>query len=448
MGVVCCSLGSNFNEVEIYTTKPSINITRTGTSNNNNNEIINLIIKLQRKYRSYKNILDSKLKLQNIIDSYKLKIISELDKKKLINDQIISESKSEQYYSKLLINGSIKSFMEIINNNKFFKNRLRILEKYSLFVPYYVVTSENEVYKGSWNCNKKYHAYGVLYSFNLPDNRDSRTEGIFHNGLLNGLGRIFFSDGELIKGNFSFGRLNGKGSFKRNDGSSYEGDFYEGIPHGSGKEMSNDGTFFCGTYIAGKKKHGKITWKDGGSYEGFFENDLFNGEGTYIWKEGKIYKGMWRDGKMEGKGKINFVDGSFYEGEFVAGKKNGNGKYVWKKGNYYDGKWKDDKQNGYGAYYKNGKKKEGIWVNGNLLTGNMTSSNFNSNTNSNINCFQRPTLGAYTNNYRVKTSTNKEPFASVKIKNELSNKFNSSRIGVDKKGNNSINKIRLKKIIH
>ena len=443
MGVVCCTCGRKPEEIEIFS-KPSTNITRTGTSKNNTE---NYIIKIQQKYRSYKSFLNSKIKFQNLIESYKQKLITELDKKKLINDQIISESKSEQYYSKLLIDGKIKSFMELINTNKHSKNKLRILEKYSLFVPYYIVTSENEVYKGSWNFNKKYHAYGVLYTFNLPENRDSRTEGIFHNGLLNGWGRIIFSDGELIIGNFLFGRLSGKGQFQRSDGSSYEGDFCDGIPHGTGKEVNNDGTFFVGTYIGGKKRYGKISWKDGGSYEGYFENDLFNGEGIYKWKEGRMYKGMWHDGKMEGKGKITYVDGSYYEGDFIAGKKNGNGKYFWEKNKYYDGKWKDDKQNGYGAYYKNGKKKEGIWINGHLLSDNVTNSNFNSNTNSNLNCFQRPTIGAYSYKIRVKTNTNNGHFVNVKLINDLSNKFNSSRIGVDKRSSNSISKIRKKKII-
>lgn len=39
-------------------------------------------------------------------------------KKKLINDNIISESLSEKIYQKNLLSGDIKSYMEIVNCNK------------------------------------------------------------------------------------------------------------------------------------------------------------------------------------------------------------------------------------------------------------------------------------------------------------------------------------------
>ena len=332
---------------------------------------------------------------------------------KLINDEIISECFSEKIYQKYLLNGQIKSYMEIVNNNKLIKKSLRLLEKYSFFIPNYIVSSKNEVYKGSWNLNKKYHGYGVKYEFNTENNTDSRIEGTFNNGLLFGHGRIISSNGEIIFGRFIYGKLTGFGEYQRDDGSKYEGEFSEGIPHGKGKETMNDGSIFEGIYLGGMRNKGKITWKDGSSYEGSFENDKFSGNGTYNWGNGRKYEGEWKEGKMNGKGKLMYSDGSFYEGQFINGKKNGQGKYVWEKDKFYIGQWKDDKQNGKGVYNKFGKEIKGFWADGHLFSKTVGSNN---NIFSEVR--KRPTLGAYS----LKKLKN-----SNKLLNDSTDKINSCR---------------------
>ena len=383
MGIICCG-GRNNYEIEI---KQKI-VNQDFSLKNKVNSFAQLVTLLQSYYRRHLSIK----RFKSQIESIKEEILSQLDKKKLINNDIISECLSEKIYQKYLLNGKIKSYMEIVNCNKAIKTNLRLLEKYSFFIPNYIVASPNEVYKGSWNLNKKYHGYGVKYEFNINNNTDSRTEGTFNNGLLFGFGRIILSNGEIFFGRFAFGKMTGIGEYQREDGSKYEGEFSEGIPHGKGKETMSDGSTFEGIYFGGMRKKGKIIWKDGSNYEGYFENDKFNGFGKYTWGNKKIYEGEWKDGKMNGKGKLTYSNGSYYEGSFINGKKNGKGKYVWQKDKFYIGEWKDDKQNGKGIYNKYGNEIKGFWADGHLFSKTVGGNN-------NYNIFRevrkRPTLGAY-----------------------------------------------------
>ena len=319
------------------------------------------ILIIQRNIR----IFLSKIKFENYIKKQSKKLLKQLDEKKLLNTEIITNSKSEKYYQNLLNSNKIKPFSEYINHNPKLVSKLTIMSKYNIKIPFYVVISNKEAYKGSLNLNKQYHGYGVIYQFNNITEKERRIEGIFTNGILNGYGRIIISDEEMLRGDFALNKLNGLGEYHRKDGSLYLGTFYCGHPQGNGRETFKDGSSFEGYYMKGKKKYGKYEWKDKNSYQGNFDKDLFNGHGIYKWGDKKKYEGNWKDGKMHGKGKLTFLDGSYYDGEFVDGLKEGTGKYVWKSNIYY-GEWKNDKQNGYGIYYKDGKKIKGIWENGKL----------------------------------------------------------------------------------
>ena len=425
MGIVCCG-GKNNIEIEI---KRRI-IDPNFSLKNKINTATQLITLLQSYYRRHYVIK----KFKNEIETLKQQIFIQLDEKKLINDDIISESMSEKIYQKLLLNGKIKSYMEIINSNKKIKTNLRLSEKFTFFIPNYIVASPKEVYKGSWNLNKKYHGYGVKYEFDHIKNTDSRTEGTFYNGLLLGCGRIIMSNGEIFFGEFSNGKMKGFGEFIRGDGSKYEGQFLEGVPHGKGTETMADGSTFEGVYFGGIRQQGKITWKDGSSYEGFFENNKFNGKGKYNWGNQRQYEGEWKNGKMNGKGKLTYSDGSYYEGDFINGKKSGQGKYVWEKDKYYIGGWKNDKQNGKGIYNKYGREVKGFWSDGHL---------FSKTVDSNNNLFKdvrkRPTLGAYSlKNKKIRKIINE---SNEKIKTCRTNLKNEKRGDINKNNNDDITKI-------
>ena len=340
-------------------------------NSHHNNKIINKpkltpsmqkVIKIQSYFRGY---IARKIFKNNIkILSQNLK--KQFDNKKLLNTEIITNSKSEQYYQKLLDLQKIKSYSEYIIKNPKLISKLKIIAQYSVDIPYYIVNSSNEAYRGSWNLNKKYNGYGVIYQFDNLKNKEKRIEGIFNNGILNGYGRIIISDEEMIRGDFAFNKLNGLGEYHRKDGSIYTGAFYSGYPQGNGRETFKDGSFFEGYYFKGQKKYGKFVFKDKNYYEGYFENDLFHGQGKYKWGDKKMYEGNWKEGKINGKGKLIYSDGSYYEGNLVNGLKEGKGKYVWKGNYYYIGEWKNDIQNGYGVFYKNGQKIRGFWENGKI----------------------------------------------------------------------------------
>ena len=365
MGVICHGPSVNF-EKDIT----KVNIRRIFLEK----KTLEKIIKIQRNYKRHK----SKHHLLSLRKELKEKIFNELDEKKLIDLNKILESKSEQYYNKLISSKKIRPFEELIKMYKNTQKELDLINNNSFIFPFNVEISEEKIYKGSWSFNKNFHGYGVLYEFNYEKKKDSKTEGIFNEGSLNGLGRIFLSNEEMLIGDFIFNKLNGSGQYFRNDGSIYKGSFFDGLPQGNGQEIFKNESRFTGFYLAGKKKHGKFLWKNGNFYQGDFHDDLFHGYGVYKWGNERTYEGNWKEGKMDGKGKLVLVDGSYYDGEFVKGKKSGKGLYVWNKEKYYDGEWKNDKQNGYGVYYKNGTKIKGFWISGKLI------SNYNKLNNNNI----------------------------------------------------------------
>ena len=332
------------------------------------------IIKLQNNIRKFL----SQLKFQKYFNEAKAKIMNELDQKKLMNQNNVTECESEKYYQKLNAQEKIQKFTKNNNFDKFYSN----LSKFSFSIPYYIVTSPNEVYKGSWNLNKRYHGYGIKFEFDLKNNGNKRTEGIFFDGFLTGQGLIVTSEGEILMGNFIRNKLDGEGEHYRKDNSMYKGEFKNGKYDGLGKEIFNDGnnekniSVFDGFYQDGEKKYGKFEWSNGCKYEGNFFKNLFHGKGKYNWNKHKYYDGDWDKGDINGKGKFVYDDGSFYEGGFIKGKKFGKGKYVWNENKYYDGNWKNDKQNGYGIYYYNGKTTKGYWIDGKIAN-KVNINNFN-----------------------------------------------------------------------
>ena len=325
--------------------------------------IIMKLIKIQSHVRGFL----AKNKFSSLFQFIKDEVCKELDNKKLVNETNITECESHKIYQRLISEKKFILFSEQLKNNPELNNLYSTISKFSFVIPYYIVTSPNEVYKGSWNINKKYHGHGVKYEFDDKKVKNKRIEGIFLDGLLFGQGIVIFSNGEIVTGNFIKNILDGNGEHFRKDKSYYKGQFKNGKYSGMGKEFFEDGSFFEGFFTDGKKKYGKYQFKNGSKYQGEFLDNEFHGKGKYIWPNKKIYDGNWKNGKMNGKGKFTYLNGSYYEGEFVDGKKCGYGKYVWDEDRYYEGKWKNDKQNGYGIYYDKSKITKGIWVDGKII---------------------------------------------------------------------------------
>ena len=362
MGINLCSI-SNINEYPINNNDNKIIII---PSYDQNDVYTNNIIKIQKYIRGYL----SHNKLISLFESTKSEIIKELDLKKLVNETNITECESHLHYLKFKSNENFIPFSEYLNKNPEFTKTYSNLTKYAFSIPYFIVSSPNEVYKGSWNINKKYHGLGVKYEFDEKKTKNKRIEGLFLNGLLFGQGLVIFSNGEILTGIFQRNILNGNGEHYRKDESIYKGEFKNGKYNGIGNEIYKDGSVFEGFFTDGEKKYGSYEFKNGSKYQGEFKNNLFEGKGKYSWTIKKFYDGNWKNGKMNGKGKFSYQDGTYYEGEFLDGKKNGQGKYVWGKDRYFEGRWKNNKQNGYGVYYDKNKIIKGVWFDGKILNKN------------------------------------------------------------------------------
>ena len=256
------------------------------------------------------------------------------------------------------------------NPNKYLiKTPLTYIDKYK----------NNDLYKGTWTLEKKFHGYGVYYT------SGNKYEGFWNFGKLIGEARKFYQNKDYFIGTFNENGLNSIGKYYHNDGTTYEGNWYKDQPHGKGKEIFADGSRFEGLFENGFKKKGRFTWTDGSYYEGEIKNNFFEGYGKFRWREGREYIGQWKNGKMEGKGIMRYVDGAKYEGEFYQGKRHGKGNYFWNKNKYYKGNWYKGKQEGDGYYYNQGTGIIGVWYNGKIKQCLSQESNSSINRNDSMN---------------------------------------------------------------
>jgi hypothetical protein len=239
--------------------------------------------------------------------------------------------------------------------------------------PCYVdILHTQDIYHGSWNINKRFEGYGILYKSD-----GSRYRGFWKNGILTGFVRYFTPNGDYFEGEFHNGSANGLGIYVHYDGNFYKGSWKNDQPDGEGEEFFiTDNSKFKGSFKQGKKDgKGEFTWGDNSTYSGNITNDSLNGWGEYKWSDGRVYKGEWLNNQMHGKGLLKYPDNATYEGDFVDNLRTGQGKYVWNENKYYDGAWLNGKQHGKGRYFRNGKLIEGIWHMGKLMNHQLVSSN-------------------------------------------------------------------------
>ena len=297
-------------------------------------------------------------KMKTIYEKEKKELLAQLIKREInFNSNDIQQFPCEIFYKELLTTFKIDPYSKL----DYYKDNIK---KYKFSFPssYTPIPDTNQIYIGSWNVKGKHHGYGVLYT----KDGSTRVEGLWTNGVLNGLCRLFKPNEYLIC-NYINSYPNGEGTYYYSDGSIYNGSFTNGIPNGNGKVTYPDGAFFEGVFVNGEQVYGKSVWKNGDFYQGDLLNDEFNGHGIYEWGANRRYEGAWKNGKMNGKGKITYVDGSYYEGEFMNNVRWGYGKYFWNKDKYYEGEWRNGKQNGNGVYVKNGVTTKGLWINGKLM---------------------------------------------------------------------------------
>jgi hypothetical protein len=163
----------------------------------------------------------------------------------------------------------------------------------------------------------------------------------------NGNGTYVFEDNSRAEGNWKNGKLNGKCKIFYTSGNYYEG------------EMINDLKSGYGLY---KTKDSEV--------RGVFNNDKLNGKGRINFTNNTIYEGIFKDGILNGLGKITIPDGSYYEGLFTNNNLNGKGIYVFNNGDKYEGNFKNSERHGDGIiYFLKGGTLKGTWLNDNYISG-------------------------------------------------------------------------------
>lgn len=181
----------------------------------------------------------------------------------------------------------------------------------------------------------------------LPDG--GRYRGELVDGLLQGEGRIDYSNGMYYQGQFKDGLFDGRGEWHGAGGEHYQGEFRQGLFDGQGKLAYADGSVYDGGFKQGRL-HGEGHLQQGGvSYRGQFRADRYHGLGTLEWPDGTRFQGQFERGEPQGEGRRSNAQGSF-SGTFKGGLLQGEGSYQGSDGESYSGGFRDDQFHGQGRY--------------------------------------------------------------------------------------------------
>ena len=225
----------------------------------------------------------------------------------------------------------------------------------------------NCLYRGQINEEKEFHGKGEIYT-----EENSKYQGIFTKGILEGFGRYINKDKIFYEGIFHNNILIGKATIikidEKNNRIKYFGDTLNYLKHGKGIENTKLYRYKGDFENDIKQGNGNILYKDTNEkYEGQFFNNKMHGKGIYIWNNKHKYIGDFCDGLMHGKGKYEWPDGSYYEGEYIKGIKEGYGEYHWSDGSQFEGTFKNGKPDGKGVLTIKGVVKNVQYINGKML---------------------------------------------------------------------------------
>lgn len=116
--------------------------------------------------------------------------------------------------------------------------------------------------------------------------------------IKDGYHKVTFDNGDVLEGNFKNGVLNGQGKSYNSEGWKYVGCFRNSQMHGKGTLTTPWGDKYTGEFVDGEIRSGTHTFAVG-KYVGEFRNGNFNGIGTLYLKDDKRYvKGVWKDGDL------------------------------------------------------------------------------------------------------------------------------------------------------
>ena len=224
-----------------------------------------------------------------------------------------------------------------------------------------------EIYKGSWDSNKKRQGFGISIS------ADGNTlyKGNWESDKIGDFGLFLEKNGNYYLGQIKEGKFEGKGELNIEGISKYNGEFKNDLPEGKGIFEDYENNYkYDGDWSLGKKNgRGVLEFADGTKYEGDFKNDLYDGNGIIKFNNGNVYEGEFVEGNIKGKGKFVWNDGKKYDGDYEDFMKNGFGKFFWKEKKYYEGQWLNNKQHGQGKIVNGGSEIEGTFRFGKIIKG-------------------------------------------------------------------------------
>ena len=224
-----------------------------------------------------------------------------------------------------------------------------------------------EIYKGSWDSNKKRQGFGISIS------ADGNTlyKGNWESDKIGDFGLFLEKNGNYYLGQIKEGKFEGKGELNIEKISKYNGEFKNDLPEGKGIFEDYENNYkYDGDWSLGKKNgRGVLEFADGTKYEGDFKNDLYDGNGIIKFNNGNVYEGEFVEGNIKGKGKFVWNDGKKYDGDYEDFMKNGFGKFFWKEKKYYEGQWLNNKQHGQGKIVNDGSEIEGTFRFGKIIKG-------------------------------------------------------------------------------
>lgn len=208
--------------------------------------------------------------------------------------------------------------------------------------------------------------------FQIPNPVATLPDGAIYSGdtidgVIEGQGRMVWSNGDTYEGSFNDGLFHGQGRIVQVDGISYEGEFRSGAITGTGTMIYSDDEEYAGEFLYSRRQGKGILKSQGTEYEGEFVADVYQGNGKFTDDLGNVYQGGFLDGRFHGQGTYVDTDGGTYKGEFVLGALTGEGSYSDKEGARYQGWFIDWAYNGEGHLTdQNGDQYIGVFEYGNL----------------------------------------------------------------------------------
>ena len=219
-----------------------------------------------------------------------------------------------------------------------------------------------EIYKGEVNKNDEKHGFGILTTPKYV------RKGTWRDGEFTGWCRESRVNGDIYEGKFIDGAIFGKGINKNHKGNLYIGDFVDNKREGKG-ELRTSKIHYIGEFKQNKLEgKGKLKFvKEGHTYKGTFKNNEITGVGIFKWSNGDVYEGEMKNGIINGKGKYIYSNGQIYEGQYLNGVKHGLGRLTYPNNKIYEGEFNNGKPHGKGIVIINGKKRDIIFENGNVV---------------------------------------------------------------------------------